>query len=83
MPVIHVRLFAGLHQMIGQREVDLDVPDGGTVSELRIALGERYPHVQAFLPTLVAAIDEDYVPVTHVLHDGDSVALIPPVSGGR
>lgn len=82
MATIRVRLFAGLHQMIGEREIDLDVSDGATVSDLRDALGERYPHVRAFLPTLVAAIDEDYVPITHVLHDGDRVALIPPVSGG-
>jgi molybdopterin converting factor small subunit len=32
---------------------------------------------------LVCAVDEEYVPSEHVLRDGDHVALIPPVSGGR
>jgi len=49
---------------------------------LRDRLGEEYPIVQAFLPTLVCAVDEEYVPSEHVLAEGDHVALIPPVSGG-
>ena len=31
---------------------------------------------------LVCAVDEDYAPGDRVVQDGDSVALIPPVSGG-
>jgi sulfur-carrier protein len=82
MPTIRVRLFAGLHQMIGVREVELSVPDGATVAALTAALGEQYPQVKPFLPSLVCAVAEEYVPSDHVLFEGDSVALIPPVSGG-
>ena len=31
---------------------------------------------------LVVAVNGEYVPMDHVLADGDEVALIPPVSGG-
>lgn len=79
---VHVRLFAGLHQLVGERELTMELPDGATVGMLRDRLGEQYPVVQAFLPTLVCAVDEEYVPSEHVLRDGDEVALIPPVSGG-
>jgi molybdopterin converting factor subunit 1 len=82
MTTVHIRLFAGLHQLIGERELDMELPDGATVEQLRDRLGEQYPAVQAFLPTLVCAVAEEYVPSDHVLHDGDRVALIPPVSGG-
>jgi molybdopterin synthase catalytic subunit len=82
MPVISVRLFAGLREMIGERDVDVELPEGATVGDLRARLGEEYPIVQAFLPTLVCAVDEEYVPSEHVLQSGDRVALIPPVSGG-
>lgn len=83
MATVNVRLYAGLQDMIGARDVQLQVPDGATIGQLRDRLGEEYPVVQAFLPTLVCAVDEEYVPSDHVLHDGDNVALIPPVSGGR
>ncbi|HLB23177.1 MAG TPA: MoaD/ThiS family protein [Dehalococcoidia bacterium] len=79
---VNVRLFAGLHQMVGKREITLDVPDGATVRDLRERLGSVYPVTEAFLPTLVCAVGEEYVPSDYVLREGDMVALIPPVSGG-
>ena len=82
MITVHVRLFAGLHQLVGERELEMQLPDGATIEQLRDKLGDLYPVVQAFLPTLVCAVDEEYVPPEHVLRDGDHVALIPPVSGG-
>ncbi len=83
MTTVHVRLYAGLQDLIGARDIDMDLPDGATVGGLREQLGEQYPVVQAFLPVLVCAVDEEYVPNEHVLREGDRVALIPPVSGGR
>ncbi|HEX5479035.1 MAG TPA: MoaD/ThiS family protein [Dehalococcoidia bacterium] len=82
MPSINVRLFAGLHDLVGKRDVVLDLPDGATVEQLRDRLGEEYPIVQPFLTTLVCAVDEEYVPPEYVLHEGEDVALIPPISGG-
>ena len=82
MITVHVRLFAGLHQLVGERDLEMTLPDGATIEQLRDKLGDLYPAVQAFLPTLVCAVDEEYVPPEHLLRDGDHVALIPPVSGG-
>ena len=82
MITVRVRLFAGLHQLIGEREIEMILPDGATVAVLRDTLGAQHPVVEALLPTLVCAIDEEYVESNQVLRDGDRVALIPPVSGG-
>jgi MoaE-MoaD fusion protein len=82
MTTVNVRLFAGLHDLVGKRDLVLELPDGATIGDLRDQLGEEYPVVQAFLGTLVCAVDEEYVPSEHVLREGDNVALIPPVSGG-
>ena len=82
MPSINVRLFAGLHDLVGKRDVVLELPDGATVEQLRDRLGEEYPIVQPFLTTLVCAVDEEYVPPEYVLREGEDVALIPPISGG-
>lgn len=79
---VDVRLFAGLHQMVGARQVALDVPPGATALDLRERFGDAYPATRAFLATLVCAVGEEYVPNDYVLREGDDVALIPPVSGG-
>jgi len=79
---VNVRLFAGLHDLIGQRQVSLELSDDATIADLREGLSSRYPVVTPFLSTLVCAVDEEYVSLEHPLRDGDEVALIPPVSGG-
>jgi molybdopterin synthase catalytic subunit len=79
---INVRLFAGLRELVGEREVSLELEDGATVSVMNDRLVKQYPAVARYLPTLVCAVDEEYVPNEYRLRDGDLVALIPPVSGG-
>ena len=79
---VHVRLFAGLHDLLGQREIALELAEGATISQLQERLSQEYPVVTPFLPTLICAVDDEYVPSEHTLREGDEVALIPPVSGG-
>lgn len=79
---VSVRLFAGLQDIVGEREIRLDLEDGATVAELREQIGRAYPSIVPFLTTVACAVDDEYVPTEHALHDGDGVSLIPPVSGG-
>lgn len=79
---VNVRLFAGLREVVGRGEVTLDVFEGATVGELEGRLVREYPAVEAFLPTLVWAVNEEYVRSEHRLREGDEIALIPPISGG-
>jgi molybdopterin synthase catalytic subunit len=79
---VNVRPFAGLYQLIGEREVQLEVPEGATVTALRLRLADVYPVAKPFLETLVVAVDEEYVPGEYILREGERVAMIPPVSGG-
>ena len=82
MPTVNVRLFAHLRDLIGEREITVEMPEGATVDALRMRVGECYPDVRAALGNVVCAVGEEYVPGTYALREGDLVALIPPVSGG-
>ena len=82
MTTVTVRLYAGLRDLVGAREITMELPSPATVATLRERLGVEHPKVQPMLAVLVCAVDEEYVPVEHPLRDGDRVALIPPVSGG-
>ncbi len=79
---VNISLFAGLHDLVGKRNVTLELAEDATVDQLRSKLGELYPVVVPYLATLVCAVDDEYVTTDHALKDGDNVALIPPVSGG-
>jgi len=79
---VSVHLFAGLRDLVGRRDLALELADGATVSDLRAQLGRAYPHVTPFLDSAACAVDDEYVTVDHPLREGDDVALIPPVSGG-
>lgn len=79
---IKVKLFAALHELLGQRELTLKLSEGATIGDLRDRLVEEHPIMRTFLPTLVWAVNEEYVLSEHRLREGDEVALIPPISGG-
>ena len=79
---VRVQLFAGLRDLLGQPQVELDLPQGATIAQLRDQLVQEYPALGPFLPTLVCAVHEEYVPSDYELREGEEVALIPPVSGG-
>ena len=48
----------------------------------RSALARDYPRLEPLLRSLAFAVEEEYTARDHVLHDGNEVALIPPISGG-
>ena len=72
---VTVRLFAGLRERAGTGKLELD--DVTTVADVWPALG-----LGDEPGGLLYAVNRAYVEQTHELHDGDEVALIPPVSGG-
>jgi molybdopterin synthase catalytic subunit/molybdopterin converting factor small subunit len=72
---VSVRLFAGLRERAGVARLELDdVARAGDVWG-RLDLGDEPAG-------LLYAVNREYVERGHELHDGDEVALIPPVSGG-
>jgi molybdopterin synthase catalytic subunit len=79
---VKVLFFAGLRERAGTSSAELELPVGATV-ELAIESARRATPRQWKLATrIMTAVNEEYVPVTHELREGDQLALIPPVSGG-
>jgi molybdopterin converting factor subunit 1 len=77
-----VKFFAALREMIGTRELSLEVIDGQTVGDLFRELCVRFPRLADYGSILLYSVNAEYVPPDHTLRDGDEVAFIPPVSGG-
>ena len=80
--MVHVRLFAGLRHLVGDRDIEMALPAGATVGVLREQLIAEYPILEALMTTLVCAVGEEMRLPEHVLRDGDAVDVIPPIAGG-
>ena len=82
---MNVRLlfFASLKDIVGARELRLDLPADATVSDLLSRLEVSYPRLKDYRQVVLTAINEEYVGKTARIADGDEVAIFPPVSGGE
>jgi molybdopterin converting factor subunit 1 len=78
---VTVQLFAIGREIVGSSELTLTLGDGATAQTVLDVLKERYPKFQT-VKTLMVAIGTDYADLQTELHDGDELAIIPPVSGG-
>ena len=79
---ISVRLFATLRQEAGWSEKVVEAPDGTTLGELLETLASPESNLKLTGRPVYAAINQEYATTEKALHDGDVVALFPPVSGG-
>jgi molybdopterin converting factor subunit 1 len=78
---VHVRLFASYREAAGTNRLDTPMRSGARVRDLMELLAADIPALTR-APGMVA-VNHTYVNPEAELHDGDEVALIPPVSGGR
>jgi molybdopterin converting factor subunit 1 len=77
-----ILFFARARDLAGAGEIDVDMPPGGRVADLRRVLAERFPTLTPLLPHCAVAVNDDYASDDTVLTAIDRVALLPPVSGG-
>jgi len=71
-----------VRDIVGQRELHLDLREGATVAQLLQRLTADHPALGRLGPSLMFAVNQEYVGADRVLGEGDEVAFIPPVSGG-
>lgn len=79
---IQVLLFARLREICGQARMCVELSAAATVADCFSLLSDRFPELEDLRDSIVVAVNEDYAKWTDHLSDGDTIAFIPPVSGG-
>jgi molybdopterin synthase catalytic subunit len=74
--------FGILRDHLGSTTGTLDLAAGSTVRDLLDHCRSLTPQKSVPWSSIAVAVNQEYVPATHPLADGDEVALLPPVSGG-
>ena len=80
---VRLLFFATLKDIVGARQMQLEVPAGATVSDVLSHLETSYPRLKDYRPVVLTAINEEYVDQRSAVQEGDEVAIFPPVSGGE
>jgi molybdopterin synthase catalytic subunit len=79
---IRLLAFASAGDALGGSEMEVEMPPGARVADLRSWLDSRYPKLLPLWPRLAVAVDGTIGGDDRELAEGAEVALLPPVSGG-
>lgn len=81
---IHVTVlfFATIRDHMGARRIDVELPKGSGVPELRQELLARVPAAATALENALVSINREYAFGEEAIPDGAEVAFFPHVSGG-
>jgi molybdopterin converting factor subunit 1 len=80
---VTVRLFARLRDLAGTGELVREVPDGATVATVWRLVASEFPGMAQYERAVSGAVNAEYSRMDARVTDGDEVAFLPPVSGGR
>jgi molybdopterin converting factor subunit 1 len=80
---VRVLLFGQLKDIIGRQEDSLELEPGAKLSAVTAYYAERYSKFQGLNSSIACSINQEYAQGSAVLKEGDEVALLPPVSGGK
>jgi MoaE-MoaD fusion protein len=79
---VTVLFFGVLKEMLGSESQLLDLPAAATVDAVLEHYRGLFPQQPKLWSALAIAVNQSYTAHGCLLHDGDEVALLPPVSGG-
>jgi MoaE-MoaD fusion protein len=79
---IRIRYFAIVRELLGRSDEVREVGDATTAGELYDLIAVDAPRIAGLKRSVMLMVNQEYVPASHPLQDGDELALIPPVSGG-
>jgi molybdopterin synthase catalytic subunit len=81
---VQVIPFGVLKDWLGSSAKTLELPEGACVAALLECLRTTLPAGAGagILSSIAVSVNAEYAQAAHILHEGDEVGLLPPVSGG-
>lgn len=79
---VRVLFFGAARDATGHEEIEVALNSPANTESARTEILSQYPDLQRFGNSLLFAVNQEYAQPEREIHDGDELALFPPVSGG-
>jgi len=79
---LRVQFYAQLRDLIGVRELEVDLSDGATVRELLDQIYAKQPALRSHDKSILIGAGLEFVDRNYKLKPGEEIAIMPPVQGG-
>jgi MoaE-MoaD fusion protein len=79
---VKVLFFGAARDAVGRGEVEFSLKGNSTAAKAFEQLLEEFPGLRRFGRSLLFAVNQEYFSADREVHDGDELAVFPPVSGG-
>ena len=79
---VRVLLFASYADRLGREELAVQLEAPATVADVIASLRRGQAEAEALPERPLTALNRVHVPGSSVVHDGDELALLPPMAGG-
>jgi MoaE-MoaD fusion protein len=79
---VKILLFATLKDRAQTGKVELELPDGCTIADLKNSLADSFPAIKPLLANTIASVNQQFAFNEDLIPNGAEIGLFPPVSGG-
>ncbi|MGH7658116.1 MAG: MoaD/ThiS family protein [Gemmatimonadales bacterium] len=79
---VQILLFARYAELAGRERMSLSFNGMASVADAVLRLRDTVPGLGVLPPRPLCAVNASQADPTHMLSDGDELAILPPVAGG-
>jgi MoaD family protein len=79
---VRAQFYAQLRDLVGSREIDVDLPEGATVHDLLEQVYAQQPKLRLHDKSILIGAGVEFVDRNYKLSPGDEISIMPPVQGG-
>ena len=79
---VRVQFYAQLRDLIGMRELEVDLAEGASVRELLDQIYAKRPALRSHDKSILIGAGLEFVDRNYKLKPGEEIAIMPPVQGG-
>jgi MoaD family protein len=79
---VRVQFYAQLRDLVGRRELELEILDGATIRDLLEQLYVEWPALGDHDKSILIGAGLEFVDRDYKLNPGEEIAIMPPVQGG-
>jgi molybdopterin converting factor small subunit len=79
---VRVQFYAQLRDLVGIRELDIDVAEGSTIRDLLEQVYVQQPKLRPHDNSILIGAGVEFVDRNYRLKPGEEISVMPPVQGG-